>query len=71
MTMVSTTTDLRFESQQRRYCRLHSQPLIQKVTSYLSLEAKRRGDESGHCPPSSTEVKNGWIYAFTPACTFM
>jgi hypothetical protein len=39
---------------------------VYKKERYFTLGAKRLDGESGHCPPSSAEVDNGWIYASTP-----
>jgi hypothetical protein len=48
-----------------------TQPPIQWVTGTLSPEVKRPGREANHSPPTSAEVKNMWIYTFTPAYVFM
>jgi hypothetical protein len=36
-----------------------------------SPEVKRLGSEADHSPPTSAEVKNTWIYTFTPPYAFM
>jgi len=62
--------DRGFESRQGvgifLYTTASSQPPIQWVPGPLSLGVKRQEREANHSPPSSHEVKNTWIYAFTP-----
>jgi hypothetical protein len=40
-------------------------------TRGLSLEVKQLGREADHSPPNSAELKNMWIYTFTPKYAFM
>jgi hypothetical protein len=47
-----------------------AQPPIQSVPGVLSLGVKLPGREADHSPPSSTEVKNAWIYNSTPQYVF-
>jgi hypothetical protein len=42
------------------------QPPIQWVPGVLSPGAKWPGREVDYSPPTSAEVKNAWIYTFTP-----
>jgi hypothetical protein len=44
---------------------------IQWVAGALSPGAKRPGREADHTPPTTAEVKNIWIYTFTPPHVFM
>jgi hypothetical protein len=41
------------------------------VTVALSLGVKRPGREADHLPPTSTEVKETWVYTSTHPCAFM
>jgi hypothetical protein len=43
-----------------------TQPPIQWVPGSLSLGVRRPGREADHSLPSSTEVKNEWIYNSSP-----
>jgi hypothetical protein len=47
-----------------------TQPSLQWVPGALFLGVKRPGREPDHSPPSA-EVKNTWIYTFTPLYVFM
>jgi hypothetical protein len=42
-----------------------TQPPVQSVSGSCSPEIKRPGREADHSPPTSTEVKNTWIYTST------
>jgi hypothetical protein len=42
-----------------------TQPPIQWVMGALSPGVKRPGREADHSPPTSSEIKNTWIYTFT------
>jgi hypothetical protein len=46
------------------------QPPLQWVPGALSFGVKRQGREANHSPPSTAEVKNAWIYTFTPTIRF-
>jgi hypothetical protein len=48
-----------------------TQPLIQWVPGALSSGVKRPGREADHSSPTSSEVKNTWIYTSTPPYVFM
>jgi hypothetical protein len=48
-----------------------TQPPIQWVPGSLSPEVKQPGRESDHSPAASAEIKNLWIYTFTPPYAFM
>jgi hypothetical protein len=43
-----------------------TEPPIQWVPGALSLGVKRPVRDADHSPPSSVEIKNAWIYTFTP-----
>jgi hypothetical protein len=48
-----------------------TQPPVQWETRALSLGVKRPRREADHLPPSSTEVKNTWIYISTSPYVFV
>ena len=41
--------------------------VLRLLSSALSLEVKRPGDEAHRYPPSSVELKNVWIYTSSPS----
>jgi hypothetical protein len=47
------------------------QPHIQWIPGALSPVIKRSGREADHSTPSNAEVKNTWVYTFTPPYVFM
>jgi hypothetical protein len=44
----------------------HTQPPIQWVPVALSMGVNWPGREADHSPPSSADVKNAFIYTYTP-----
>jgi hypothetical protein len=46
-------------------------PPIQCVPGEISAGLKRSGREAGHLPQTIAEVKETWIYTFTPPYAFM
>jgi hypothetical protein len=48
----------------------HTQPPSQWVPWVISLGVKLLGCEADHSLPSSTKVKNAWIYTSTPQYAF-
>jgi hypothetical protein len=47
-----------------------TQPPLQQVAGALSPGGNRPGREADHSPPCSAEVKNAWIYTYTPQYVF-
>jgi hypothetical protein len=48
-----------------------TQPPIQWVQGALSTEVKRPEHEADHSPASNADVKNTWIYTYTPPYVLM
>jgi hypothetical protein len=44
---------------------------IEWIPGALSPGVKRPEREADHSPPTSADIKNTWIYIFTPLCAFI